>query len=500
MVVVPGNRLIPTVSGAVWESIPNRIIETINVLPNGFRIVPDGVRIHCFCKTTTHMEDKMTTVITINGGTNFTVGRPVRLPISFQDAPSDFTVEITGLPAGLSFSPSTNEITGTPNVAGSYSVTIRVKDADGNVSGGDKHVDLTVAAATATSTTSASPTGTTGNAQTNAAPVHEKRPLTKAGKYAIGIAVVIVIVIVWAILAGNAKKQQAPAATETPAAEVTEAPTAEPTEAPTEVATAEVTEAATAEPTEAPVVEGTEPADTCLTQLNASAMVPFSVDQNMDVGDGSLASLVFAQDATGANFVAIIEKGYSLDFESAKITGKFLQTDAGMADVICAGNELAQNTATAAKLYIGAGMTPDGWTKSYPAGWKMFSWTYQEATIEVPGSEWTTSNIALTDQLHEYGVEDNFVYCQLWNSSDAKLVYHVIAESDYVVSSPAMQGTCWIVTGTYDKTELLKRFAQMTDEVILRDNHPVVVKIFAGVEAPSNWNDELPEGWTSVKR
>ena len=66
-------------------------------------------------------------------------------------------------------------------------------------------------------------------------------------------------------------------------------------------------------------------ATSCLAKLNANskALVFPEIKNTMDSSGGSdLNDLVYAEDAGGSNFVAAIQKGNKLTFESIKITGK----------------------------------------------------------------------------------------------------------------------------------------------------------------------------------
>lgn len=60
------------------------------------------------------------------------VGYPTQIIPPATGGSTPYTYAAVNLPPGLSFNPTTREITGTPTVAGPYVVTINVSDADGN--------------------------------------------------------------------------------------------------------------------------------------------------------------------------------------------------------------------------------------------------------------------------------------------------------------------------------------------------------------------------------
>jgi len=66
------------------------------------------------------------------GGTVGTVYTPTVLPAP-TGGTTPYTFAAPGLPGGLSLNPATGEITGTPDLAGTYTFPVTVTDADGNV-------------------------------------------------------------------------------------------------------------------------------------------------------------------------------------------------------------------------------------------------------------------------------------------------------------------------------------------------------------------------------
>ncbi|MGV3061815.1 YPDG domain-containing protein, partial [Streptococcus hyovaginalis] len=61
------------------------------------------------------------------------VGQPITpVPVDVVKVPTGGTVEVTGLPDGVTYNPTTGEITGTPTTPGTSTVTVTVRDKDGN--------------------------------------------------------------------------------------------------------------------------------------------------------------------------------------------------------------------------------------------------------------------------------------------------------------------------------------------------------------------------------
>ncbi|HFU3944460.1 TPA: Rib/alpha-like domain-containing protein, partial [Streptococcus suis] len=61
------------------------------------------------------------------------VGQPITpVPVDVVKVPTGGTVEVTGLPDGVTYDPTTGEITGTPTTPGTSTVTVTVRDKDGN--------------------------------------------------------------------------------------------------------------------------------------------------------------------------------------------------------------------------------------------------------------------------------------------------------------------------------------------------------------------------------
>ena len=89
---------------------------------------PDGLTAFQSTSTTSN-----TVTVTNPGSQSGTVGTAASLQISASDSASGqtLTYSATGLPTGLSINASTGLISGTPTTAGTYSVTITVKDTTG---------------------------------------------------------------------------------------------------------------------------------------------------------------------------------------------------------------------------------------------------------------------------------------------------------------------------------------------------------------------------------
>lgn len=60
------------------------------------------------------------------------LGYPAQVVPAATGGSTPYTYTAINLPAGLTFNPTTREITGTPTVAGSFVITVNVSDADGN--------------------------------------------------------------------------------------------------------------------------------------------------------------------------------------------------------------------------------------------------------------------------------------------------------------------------------------------------------------------------------
>ncbi|KAA8728481.1 YPDG domain-containing protein, partial [Corynebacterium phocae] len=62
-----------------------------------------------------------------------TVGEPIgAIEVPVENVPTDGSVEVRGLPDGLTYSPESGQISGTPTTAGTSTVTVTVLDKDGN--------------------------------------------------------------------------------------------------------------------------------------------------------------------------------------------------------------------------------------------------------------------------------------------------------------------------------------------------------------------------------
>ena len=88
------------------------------------------------CTATTSQTLLITNTLTLGSLTlpDGTVGLayPVQVVPPATGGSTPYTYTAINLPPGLSFNPTTREITGTPTTAGSYVVTVNVSDADGN--------------------------------------------------------------------------------------------------------------------------------------------------------------------------------------------------------------------------------------------------------------------------------------------------------------------------------------------------------------------------------
>lgn len=230
-----------------------------------------------------------------------------------------------------------------------------------------------------------------------------------------------------------------------------------------------------------------------------SANVPFDVNTNMDVGDPSLVSIVMADNGMGGTFLAVIAPMYNLDFEAARIHGQYAQTNASINDVACAAKSWAIE-GNVSWLYVGPGEAPEGYSKNYPNGWRMSTTMYDDEPINVEGADWETFNVTREQTSHTFGSADGWTVCQLWNGSNARLVWHAIIAPGFSVETPALQGTCWKITGNFDVNVLLARAEQMSVEVMHRDDNPTITRIYVGpaTNKPNGWDSNYPSGWTQV--
>jgi hypothetical protein len=70
-------------------------------------------------------------VVMESGNASGTVGQPLSIPVTFSGGTAPVTLSLTSgpLPAGLSFSPATGLITGTPTVAGTFYISAQAVDS-----------------------------------------------------------------------------------------------------------------------------------------------------------------------------------------------------------------------------------------------------------------------------------------------------------------------------------------------------------------------------------
>jgi len=226
-----------------------------------------------------------------------------------------------------------------------------------------------------------------------------------------------------------------------------------------------------------------------------------AIVKNMDVGDSRLWSIVQAWDTVNVNstFMAMIEPMGNLDFENARIAGTYWFFT-GSADAIqCRANEMwVEHGGLPYRLYVGA-IPPANWSTEFPSGWTMKTWKYQNPAIEVAGSVWSTITALNSDANHNYGNANGFGYGQLWDGSEAGVVYHFVTFPGWEITTPKYQGTVWIIGGVNSdagKSLLQSRFNQMTEEVISRDDQPMVYKFTCGEDTLYGWTTLLPDDWS----
>jgi hypothetical protein len=242
--------------------------------------------------------------------------------------------------------------------------------------------------------------------------------------------------------------------------------------------------------------------------LNQDAMAFPSIVNTMDSGAADFINLVYAKDATGAKFVAIIDEGLKLTFESIEISGKQIQTSAPMDEVVCAGNELAEENG-AYKLWVSNKSAPDGWNTAFPEndGWmmKITQYSTDSARLENPYPlNWTDASYKLETN-HELNSENGWLNFQGWNGNksgsnpgDGPRPFHVIMEpSCKLTMSDKLQGTSWTVTSSdtvkVEGSKIIPFFMQMNnDQAAVYASTPV--NVYVGSETLPN---SLPAGWTS---
>lgn len=244
-----------------------------------------------------------------------------------------------------------------------------------------------------------------------------------------------------------------------------------------------------------------QPAKSCLEDLPKSVNRPFTWLTNLDVGDARLTSILYTKNGSGDSLVALIDPIFNYDVEAPSMTGVYYQTgEWSIEKLSCAARELAKQNGVTNLVYIGLGETPDGFTRDYQVnGFKTSIWVYTETPIDTAPTRWETFTASLTETEHSYGSNDAYWYGQFWNGKDSKVVYHWIAEPNWQISTPKLQGTYWSVRDYSDVFEaVLQRFLQMTFEVLQRDGHPTVIRVFCGNgTAPTGYSKpSQPSDWT----
>lgn len=309
------------------------------------------------------------------------------------------------------------------------------------------------------------------------------------------------------------KAPEAPASTATSTPTIV-APTST-TVSPTLAATATAVPTTVPTATVAPVLPTATPDSSHLNGLNGVTMPFPEIKDNMDIGDALKTSLTYSKDAFNACFVGIIMPGKNLDFESAFITGKFIQTDAPLEDVVNAGNELSMITGCTNKLFVGDTDAPSGWSKTFVNGWVMSTWDYLEKPIDA--GKWIPVSVSLSDSPTWTAPADSPKYCQLWNGTDAMHLYHFFLDAGKTITTIVLdakgtevsrlnlQGTCWTMDMSKDLTIVQARATQMSEvEVANRDKNaqgvkPTIYMMYVGANKPisGNWTTTLLTGWTA---
>lgn len=233
---------------------------------------------------------------------------------------------------------------------------------------------------------------------------------------------------------------------------------------------------------------------TCTAKVQSET--PFDVNSNMDTGDQAGWTVTYAEDNTGASFLAIIELGLNLEFESTRIRGKYWLLDGDQTGVVCFALQKAAIIGCPYLLYVGKQTPPPGWNTAYPRGWKMFTNQPFKEPKAVDNGVWSDSVNRSIKENRPIGDAEGVIYGQFWDGSDAKHVIHTIVAPGYSLTFTGYQGTSWKVIGGDPQA----RFNQMTREVEERDDHPDVKKVYCGPKIPQGWDKALPSGWTCKVR
>lgn len=230
---------------------------------------------------------------------------------------------------------------------------------------------------------------------------------------------------------------------------------------------------------------------TCDLTVNVVAETPIiDIEENMDTGDQEAWVVTFARDETGSRFVAVINPGKNLDFESTLINGKYWLVVGTKEDVACfAKNKASEVGGEVYLMYVGDDAAPDEFSKDFAPGWKMkVNEPFTEVKVSAEG-EWSDPFMRELSDEDPIGETDNWTIGQMWDGSNSSIVYHFLTGPNYQLTFTHMQGTWWWTT-----VQELERFQQMTREVLERDD-PVVIEVFCGEEAPAGDWDALPSGW-----
>lgn len=234
-------------------------------------------------------------------------------------------------------------------------------------------------------------------------------------------------------------------------------------------------------------------------------IIAFDHPLNMDVGDPSMYSSVYASEKSGSAepFVAVVGPMSNLDFEAPQIVGNY-QHFTSLNDAACTAKAIAMKLGVKNLIFVGTGAAPDGFDKYVQDNTTISGWILNDATpysgekIDVPGAVWKTVDLPMADK-HNLIAKSNVLVGQFWGTN-SKMVDHFVVDKGYTLTTTNDHGTYWIVSGSYDRVTLFSRITQMDSEVQNRD-HPITMTLSYCGEGtpPTGYSTSLPNGWVCSK-